>query len=185
VSSSAPGHSLPNVGAFLADARSRRQPKPSVPNTTARSRTEFRPDASLSGTWKAQRKIVDHLARATSSFEGTATLTPDRFHEEGHLTLGAARLHATRAYRLRATAQGVTVDFPDGSEFIALTRAASQKVRHVCGADTYVGHFFFVDATTWVEAWRVTGPRKHYASLTRYTALPSPASSDCWALRKR
>jgi hypothetical protein len=126
------------------------------------------------GQWKARRKIVDHLAGATSVFEGNATVTSDRFEEEGHLTLGASRLHATRAYRLQVTPQGVTVNFPDGSEFIALTQAASQKVRHLCGADTYIGHFFFVDATTWVEAWRVTGPRKHYASLTRYTALPSP-----------
>ena len=141
---------------------------PAIAGSSGREAAGF---AFLRGTWQAQRKIVDHLARATSSFEGTATLTPDRFHEEGHLTLGASRLHATRAYRLRATAQGVTVDFPDGSEFVALTHAASQKVRHVCGADTYVGHFFFVDATTWVEAWRVNGPRKHYRSLTRYTAL--------------
>jgi hypothetical protein len=120
-----------------------------------------------------RRKVVDHLAAATSWFEGTATLTPDHFHEEGHLTLGASRLHATRAYRLQPTPRGITVSFPDGSEFIVLNREPVQKVRHLCGADIYLGHFFFVDPTTWVEAWRVTGPRKHYASLTRYTAAPS------------
>lgn len=128
----------------------------------------------LTGKWEARRKIVDHLAGATSLFEGRATITPDRFEEEGHLTLGASRLHATRVYRLQPTPHGVAVSFPDGSEFIALTHAASQRVHHLCGADTYVGHFFFVDATTWVEAWRVTGPRKHYASLTRFTALSLP-----------
>jgi hypothetical protein len=175
VSSSTPGR-LPNVGAFLADAHPLRPPNRPVPTATARRRSDLPPEAFLGGTWKAQRKIVDHLARATSSFAGTATLTSDRFHEEGHLTLGASRLHATRSYRLSATPQGIMVSFPDGSEFIALTRAASQKVLHVCGADTYVGRFFFVDSTTWVEAWRVTGPRKHYTSLTRYTALPSRKS---------
>lgn len=125
-----------------------------------------------------RRKIVDHLAATTSFFEGTASITFDRFQEDGHLTLAGSRLHATRVYRLHATPHGIYVSFPDGSEFIVLTPKGSQKVRHVCGADTYVGHFFFVDPTTWVEAWRVTGPRKRYASLTRYSALPHQATED-------
>ena len=124
------------------------------------------------GSWQVRRKIVDHLTGATSFFEGRATITADRFEEEGHLTLGASRLHATRVYRLQATPQGLAVNFPDGAEFIVLTSAASQQVRHLCGADTYIGRLFFLNATTWAEAWRVTGPRKHYASLTRYTSLP-------------
>lgn len=141
---------------------------PTDPNST-RDVSRCGSQGEWIGKWQARRKIVDHLAAATSRFEGTATVTANRFEEEGHLTLGASRLHATRAYRLQATPEGITVNFPDGSEFIVLNGESSQKVSHVCGADTYVGRFFFVDPATWVEAWRVTGPRKHYASLTRYT----------------
>jgi len=49
-----------------------------------------------------------------------------------------------------------------------LNTAAAQTVVHLCGADHYRGRFFFVDADHWVEAWRVSGPRKRYASISHY-----------------
>ncbi|QND61136.1 hypothetical protein HB778_04470 [Mesorhizobium huakuii] len=53
----------------------------------------------------------------------------------------------------------------DGSDFIELEPKAAQAVRHLCGADLYVGRFFFRGRDEWAEAWRVKGPRKNYASL--------------------
>jgi hypothetical protein len=53
----------------------------------------------------------------------------------------------------------------DGRDFIEIGPEAAQTVRHLCGADLYVGRFFFRGADEWAEAWRVKGPRKNYASL--------------------
>ena len=39
---------------------------------------------------------------------------------------------------------------------------------HLCGTDVYAGRFFFRGPDEWVEAWRVKGPRKNYASLGRF-----------------
>ena len=131
------------------------------------------PDASLIlGTWEIQRRILDHRAGTTASFSGRATITSTRFEETGQLTFGPSVLHATRAYQLQFGKRSVTVTHPDGSEFIVLHAQPSQTVRHHCGADLYVGRFFFVDADTWAEAWRVVGPRKRYVSLARYRRLP-------------
>lgn len=127
------------------------------------------PEIPLIGTWNVRRRIVDHLAAATSFFTGTASITSTRFREEGQLDLGTSLLRAAREYRLHPAPRGIAVRFPDGAEFIELAPQPSQRVRHVCGADLYLGHFFVLDADTWVEAWRVTGPRKRYASLSRYT----------------
>lgn len=123
------------------------------------------------GGWRVRRKIVDFRAGGASRFEGTATITARGFEEQGQLDLGHAVLKANRAYQLHFERDSVAVQFPDGSEFIELKRRAVQTVRHVCGRDVYVGRFFFVNSDTWVEAWRVTGPQKHYASVSRYTRI--------------
>jgi hypothetical protein len=136
----------------------------------------MREPASLAGSafvgeWEVRRKVVDHRAATTATFVGRAKITSRRFEERGRLTLGSAALDATRAYRLRPNERSVSVAHLDGSPFIALDYQPSQTVRHQCGADLYVGRFFFVDVDTWAEAWRVIGPRKHYASLTHYRRL--------------
>ncbi len=123
------------------------------------------------GGWEVRRKVIDHRAATTATFAGRATITRLRFEERGRLTLGSTALDATRAYALRFDERSVLVAHSDGSPFIALDLRSSQTVRHDCGADLYVGRFFFVDVDTWAEAWRVVGPRKHYASLSRYRRL--------------
>lgn len=132
--------------------------------------------AAFTGTWHVRRKIVDHLARTTATFTGQATIAPARFEEAGELALATTVLNATRAYRLRFGRRAVSVTHPDGSPFIRLEARPAQTVRHQCGADLYVGRFFFLDADTWAEAWRVVGPRKRYASLSHYRRVT--ASSE-------
>ncbi len=119
-------------------------------------------------TWEVRRRIYDFRAAKGATFEGTAIVTPDKFEEAGSLNLGETTTRATRAYQLEFAAERVVVRFPDGSEFIELSAAAKQSVVHLCGEDRYRGRFFFVDADHWVEAWRVVGPRKCYASVSHY-----------------
>lgn len=134
--------------------------------------------AAFAGEWAVRRKIVDHLAATTAIFTGQATITSSRFEENGSLALGANRLRATRAYRLRFGESEVGAEYQDGSEFFVVRVRPSQTVRHQCGADLYVGSFFFIDENSWAEAWRVTGPRKRYASVSRYVRIQAKSG---WA----
>lgn len=120
------------------------------------------------GTWTVQRRVLDHHSAKTATFSGVAKITPTQFTESGGLTLDGKILNATRAYRLRLNKHSVVVTHPDGAEFVTLNAVPSQTVRHDCGADAYAGKFFFLDADTWVETWRVIGPRKSYTSIARY-----------------
>lgn len=127
--------------------------------------------ADFIGTWRVRRKIVDYRAGTTAVFEGTAIITADSFEEKGRLTLNGAVFNSARSYRLCFGARTVEVSFPDGAEFIQLGDGAVQATPHLCGRDDYAGRFFFADRDTWAECWRVTGPQKHYASVSRYTRL--------------
>lgn len=163
--------------------RGRRQALKGDAATAALSRASAGKRAPLApirfvGEWRVRRKIVDHLATTTATFAGQATITPTRFEECGTLTLGSNVLNAARTYRLRFTRRSISVAFPDGAEFIVMRARPSQTVQHRCGADFYTGRFFFIDEHTWAEAWQVVGPRKRYASLTRYTRTGSEAGHD-------
>jgi hypothetical protein len=48
-------------------------------------------------------------------------------------------------------------------------------VLHHCGDDLYEGRFIFRSRDFWIEFWRASGPRKRYASLTRYERIRDPA----------
>lgn len=133
------------------------------------SRKSARPaPADFIGTWRVRRKIVDYRAGTSSVFEGTAVITAERFEEKGQLTLNGAVFNSARTYRLRFGARFAEVSFPDDSEFIRLGDGAVQTTPHLCGRDDYAGRFFFTDRDTWAEVWRVTGPQKRYASVSRY-----------------
>ena len=75
---------------------------------------------------------------------------------------------ASRRYQLEPGEGSVHILHADGRDFIELGPKAAQTVRHLCGADLYVGRFFFRGPDEWAEAWRVKGPRKNYASLGRF-----------------
>lgn len=127
--------------------------------------------ADFIGTWRVRRKIVDYRAGTSSVFAGTAVITAESFEEKGQLTLNGAVFNSARSYRLRFGPRSVEVSFPDGSDFIRLGDGAVQVTPHLCGRDDYAGRFFFTDRDTWAEVWRVTGPQKHYASVSRYVRV--------------
>jgi hypothetical protein len=124
-------------------------------------------DAFL-GTWSVRRKIVDYRSGGIFSFEGKAVLTNTSFEEQGQIDYGDSIFSAERAYKIQADGDSISVLFPNGARFIELGSAVSQAVYHYCGQDTYIGRFYFRGRETWAERWRVSGPRKHYASLAHY-----------------
>jgi hypothetical protein len=62
-----------------------------------------------------------------------------------------------------------------GAHFVHLGLAPDQRVLHHCGDDLYEGRFIFRSRDFWIEFWRASGPRKRYASLTRYERIRDPA----------
>ena len=123
---------------------------------------------SLVGDWKVRRTMIDFLTGETYRFAGDAVVTADAFTEHGMMRIGDHAMPASRRYRLEPGESLVHIRHPDGRDFIELEPKAVQTVRHLCGADLYVGRFFFRGSDEWVEAWRVKGPRKNYASLGRF-----------------
>ncbi|BAV46850.1 Uncharacterized protein MLTONO_1947 [Mesorhizobium loti] len=117
------------------------------------------------GDWKVRRTMIDFLTGATHRFAGDAVVTENAFSEHGLIRIGSREMPASRRYRLKPGERSTRILHADGSDFIALGPEAAQTVRHLCGADLYVGRFFFRGADEWAEAWRVKGPRKNYASL--------------------
>lgn len=123
---------------------------------------------SLVGDWKVRRTMIDFLAGATYRFAGDAVVTADAFTERGLMGTGSHEMPASRSYRLEWSERSMRILHADGRDFIELGPEAAQTVRHHCGADLYVGRFFFRGPDEWAEAWRVKGPRKNYASLGRF-----------------
>lgn len=122
----------------------------------------------LVGDWKVRRTMIDFLTGATHRFAGDAVVTADAFTEHGTMRIGSNQMPASRRYRLEQRDRSMRILHADGRDFIELGPEAAQTVRHLCGADLYVGRFFFRGRDEWVEVWRVKGPRKNYASLGRF-----------------
>lgn len=112
--------------------------------------------------------MIDFLAGATYRFSGDAVVTADAFAEHGTMWIGSHEMPASRRYRLEPGEGSTRILHADGRDFIELKPRAAQAVRHHCGADLYAGRFFFRGPDEWVEAWRVKGPRKNYATFGRF-----------------
>ena len=123
---------------------------------------------SLVGDWQVRRTLIDFLTGTTYRFTGEAVVTQDMFREHGIMRIGSHEMAASRRYQLEPGERSVHILHADGRDFIELEPKAVQTVRHLCGADLYVGRFFFRGPDEWAEAWRVKGPRKNYASLGRF-----------------
>ncbi|MBA1141691.1 DUF6314 family protein [Mesorhizobium neociceri] len=126
---------------------------------------------SLACAWTVRRTMIDFLARTSYKFTGNAVVTANAFTERGVMQIGAHAMPASRAYKLERRGHLIVILRADGSEFIELEPKATQNVQHHCGADVYAGRFLFRGPDEWAEAWRVKGPRKNYASLSRFRRL--------------
>lgn len=123
--------------------------------------------SALIGRWRVRRVVRDLIGSAGCVFFGEAVVTENGFSEEGEIRVGDRALPASRAYRLERQDGSVLV-YRGEASFIRLGAEPSQVVQHRCGDDSYVGRFIFRGPEEWAEAWRVKGPRKNYASISRF-----------------
>jgi hypothetical protein len=127
----------------------------------------------FAGVWTVAREIEDLGGGPSGRFRGLARLTPEpgglRYAEQGLLTLGQARMTASRAYLWREDGPtAVAVAFEDGRPFHRFDWGRPESAdEHLCGEDRYVVRYSFA-AESWHAHWRVTGPRKNYAAVSRY-----------------
>ena len=119
--------------------------------------------AALQGRWRVLR-VVRHDGGARARFEGWAVWEGGRCVEEGVLAAGSARMPARRATLWSVEGRALHVAFEDGRPFHAVGCCAE----HVCLPDRYALRYDFTAWPRWSCRWRVDGPWKAYAALTRY-----------------
>jgi Family of unknown function (DUF6314) len=137
---------------------------------------------SLSGNWLLARDIDDG-----SSMVGAATIRPRRdggfgYCEQGRLTLPGGRVFdASRRYIFLEADGGFAVLFaetpPRLFHRIALCCDGPDLVgaaTHFCDADRYDSRYEFRPGGGFVVEHRVSGPRKRYVILTRYSRPDAP-----------
>jgi hypothetical protein len=140
-------------------------------------------EARFAGAWTVARQIEDLGGGPSGRFKGIARITPDdeglRYDEQGLMTLGAAKLMATRVYLWRPEGPTrVRVLFDDGRPFHLFDWARPEwSDEHLCGQDRYAVRYTFA-GDSWHAHWRVTGPSKNYVMSSRYIRLkPAEAAA--------
>ena len=129
--------------------------------------------ARFEGVWTVTREIEDFAAARPGRFRGLARITATadglRYAEYGTLTLGTARMQASRCYLwMPEGATGVRVLFEDGRAFHRFDWSRTLSTdEHRCGDDHYAVRYNF-GAEGWHVHWRVTGPAKDYAATSRF-----------------
>ncbi|MDC1381813.1 DUF6314 family protein [Octadecabacter sp.] len=129
--------------------------------------------ADFIGTYDVNRVIDDARAGGQSRFEGHAVIAAEaggaRYTENGHLIMNDQRFAAQRSYLWRANGLRIDVLFEDGCAFHDFDpEQGGQATEHLCGQDMYHGGYDVAEWPNWVVTWDVSGPRKHYRSVTRY-----------------
>lgn len=121
---------------------------------------------ALEGVWKIERAVWDHLRGLRGHFHGTATILPDGggydWDERGRLSMGDFEGDSGRRLRIvPAEDGGWEVCFADGRPFHRLDLSGGDcHPVHLCGADTYRGHYALRGPDRMRIVWRVRGPAK-------------------------
>ncbi len=141
--------------------------------------------AAFVGRWRLERTIEDARAGRAGCFEGEAVFEPVAaglaYREAGTLTLdGAGPMAASRRYLWKDGGAGtIEVCFDDGRFFHRIDAAAPlPDAEHDCGADLYRVRYDFRGWPAWTAEWRVTGPRKDYAMVSRYRPATAAGSRE-------
>ena len=131
---------------------------------------------AFDGDWEIERDIEDVRAGRTGALHRHARASRRRrtglaYHEEGRLALGdGPAMTATRDYLWRDGGAGaIEVCFDDGRFFHRfLRRRARPGAEHDCPPDRYRVRYDFAAGHAGSAEWRVTGPRKDYAMVSRF-----------------
>lgn len=136
----------------------------------------------FAGDWAVERAIEDARARRGGAFAGLARLVPApgglAYVERGRLRLGdGPAVEASRRYLWRGEDDAVAVHFEDGRFFHRFRPDDGAPVaHHDCPPDAYRVRYDFADWPVWRAEWRVSGPRKDYATVTVYRPAGDPAT---------
>jgi len=130
---------------------------------------------AFAGDWQLERELEDLRDGRHGRFVGRAGFVPApgglRYREEGALTFGdGAAMTATRDYLWRDGGAGViAVFFGDGRFFHRfLPDEPDPGGEHACPPDNYRVRYDFRRWPRWQATWRVSGPRKDYAMVSRF-----------------
>lgn len=136
---------------------------------------------AFEGAWEVERDIADARAGESGRFVGVARFAPEagglRYREAGRLTLGdGPGFEATREYLWRDGADGaIDVWFGDGRFFHSFRPGdPSPAATHDCPPDVYEARYDFAGWPCWQVEWRVSGPRKDYAMVSRFRPAGAP-----------
>ncbi|WP_299206709.1 DUF6314 family protein [uncultured Tateyamaria sp.] len=125
--------------------------------------------ADFAGAWAIERTITPTVG-PVARLEGTARWVPMSdgldYFERGVLQMeGAAPMHVERKYHWT---QDLSVFFDDG-RFFHRVPCSGGRTEHFCDPDTYVGTYDFTAWPSFNVTWDVSGPRKGYISVTRFS----------------
>jgi hypothetical protein len=136
---------------------------------------------AFAGLWVIERDIEDVRAGRAGRFAGTARFAPVAdglaYHEEGTLALDGTRpMRAARRYLWRDGGAGtIEVLFEDGRLFHRFCADEPEPAaEHECPPDRYRVRYDFARWPRWRAEWRVSGPRKDYGIVSRF----SPAGRE-------
>jgi len=130
--------------------------------------------AALTGEWTLAR-VLPGIGRV----RGTARFTPMaprvlHYREDGIFTLGDGQaLEVYREYHYRLEDEQIRICFaepgpPRTMHVLRPGATGSASDVHLCGADTYTGHYEFTGHNRFTVRMRVTGPHKDYSIHTSY-----------------
>ena len=120
------------------------------------------------GDWTVDRLVV-HGDGLRARFTGNARWAPVQdgmqFSESGRLKIpGQAPMEASQSYFWD---HDLNIWFSDG-RFFHTVPAKGGVARHWCDPDQYTVRYRFGHRPRFETLWRVSGPRKNYAMLTRF-----------------
>ena len=126
------------------------------------------------GDWQLDRSIDDRRGGTDGRFTGHARFVPEGavlvYHETGCLQMGESAFEAEQSHLWRTDGIRFKVCFGDGRPFHDFEAGIQTPVaRHHCSPDLYVVRYDFTAWPNWVAEWTVTGPRKDYVMVSRYT----------------
>lgn len=131
--------------------------------------------AGFAGIWD-MRRVVIHRDGAVMRLRGTATWAPDGAgllcDEAGRMRMpDGTVLAVARRTIWRADPENLAVAFADGRPFHRIGPGARPAAAHDCPPDDYRLRYDFRRWPAWSVRWRVAGPRKDYAAVTRYARV--------------
>ncbi|GAA0613701.1 hypothetical protein GCM10010174_34170 [Kutzneria viridogrisea] len=138
------------------------------------SRPEQRLFARLPGAWTLDRRLpgVGRMTGQARFHQVDPTLL--HYWEGGRLTFDNGQTHeVSKRYHYRLENEQIWVCFaedgpPRVMHVLRFADATTASDVHLCGQDTYTGHYEFAGADRFTVRMRVIGPRKDYSIHSEY-----------------